>query len=655
MQSRTMSVPASFNVRVSPSTWPAEAVLLGAILVVAAFMRLVRLSGTSGDLDEGIRGIQLLLMAAGYRPMQEIYSSQGPLLLDMLYPLYRLFGETLGAARLAVGVYSLFGILGIYWVARAVGGPVGGMTAAVLLTLSPNYLRISRQALAEVPALAPAILAVAAAFEYQRSGRRVWLIVSGVLLGVALLVKPIVVAAVAPVALAALLGPRIGIRPVFLVGIVALAVVVGIVLSTGFSTVVDQMIDYRLKSREASGWSLSENWKVVRGTLIGRDQVGLFALGAAGALLALMLKPRQALPYVGWIAATAAILAVYAPLFPKHVVIAIPPLVAVAGAGIGAAWQSMRERRLAGMGGVVILAGPILLYAWSLPAIAALNVGFMNLDPGFEGQRFARTADIAATIAAVTRRGDFVITDEPEQAFHAQRLVPPKLADTSSSRVRARELTGETIVTAANSYDVKLVALSSDRFRSLRNFRLLLDERFEPIKVYGRGGDTPQVIYVRDDVNLGQARQSLESFIQTPTAIDFGGILRLTGYTLDRQVLTRNGNVGVTYEWEALQRASIDYHVITELVGPDGQIWSDEQLSLGGRGVGLDEWTPGRWMFQSSTFDVSATAPAGEYVLRVGIYDSKAKADLPITAGDARLGSQQEPIRRFELAHIRVQ
>ena len=78
-------------------------------------------------------------------------------------------------------------------------------------------------------------------------------------------------------------------------------------------------------------------------------------------------------------------------------------------------------------------------------------------------------------------------------------------------------------------------------------------------------------------------------------------------------------------------------------------------MSLGGRGVGLDEWTPGRWLFQSSTFDVSATAPAGEYVLRVGIYDSRTKSDLPITAGDPRLGSQQEPIRRYELARIRVQ
>jgi hypothetical protein len=301
------------------------------------------------------------------------------------------------------------------------------------------------------------------------------------------------------------------------------------------------------------------------------------------------------------------------------------------------------------------LVAPLLLYVWSLPAIVTLDVGFMNLDPGFEGQRFARSADIAGTIRAISERGDFVVTDEPEHAFLAQRLVPPDLADPSSSRVRARQLTGESIITTAEAYNVRLVSLASDRFRSLRNFHIWLDQRFEPIKVYGRGGDAPQVIYLRNDVDMGQARRSLESFIQTPTAIDFGGTLRLTGYSLDRRELTRNGNVGVTYEWEALTRAGVDYSAITELVGPDGQTWSDEQLSLGGRGVGLDEWTPGRWLFQSSTFDVSATAPAGEYVLRVGIYDSRTKSDLPITAGDPRLGSQQEPIRRFELARIRVQ
>ncbi|MCC7366914.1 MAG: glycosyltransferase family 39 protein [Chloroflexi bacterium] len=655
MQSRTLSVPSAYGVRVSAPTWPAETVVLGLFLIANAAMRLVRLSGTSGDLDEGIRGMQLLLMSAGYRPMQEIYSSQGPLLLDMLFPFYRLFGETLGAARLAVGVYSLLGIVGVYAAARAAGGPVGGVVAALLLTLSPNYLRYSRQALAEVPALAPAILAVAAAFAYQRTGRWPWLVISGLLLGTALLIKPIVLPAVVAVALAALFGPRLSIKMLLLVGLVSLAVVAAIVFSTGFSTVMDQMVEYRLRSREASGWNLAENLKVLRTTLVARDQWGLFALGGAGALLTLLIRPRMALPILGWMAASGALLAVYAPLFPKHVVIAVPPLVVAAGAGVGATWQALRDRRFVGMMGGFVLVAPLLLYAWSLPGIATLNVGFMNLDPGFEGQRFARSADIAGTIAALSQKGDFVVTDEPEHAFLAQRLVPPDLADPSSSRVRARQLTGESIVTSAEAYNVRLVSLAGDRFRSLRNFRLWIDEKFEPIKLYGRGGDAPQVIYLRNDVDMQQARRALEGFIQTPTAIDFGGTLRLTGFSLDRRELTRNGNVGVTYEWEALTRAGVDYHAITELVGPDGQTWSDEQLSLGGRGAGLDEWTPGRWLFQSSTFDVSATAPAGEYVLRVGIYDSKARADLPITAGDPRLGSQQEPIRRFELARIRVQ
>src|SRR6266511_1084956 len=115
---RERTMPRSFT------AYATELAVAAAMILMAVLMRGINLSGYSGDLDEGIRGIQLLLMRAGYRPFQEIYSSQGPLLLEMLYPFYRLFGETLGAARLAVGVYSLFGILGVYGAARAIGGPV---------------------------------------------------------------------------------------------------------------------------------------------------------------------------------------------------------------------------------------------------------------------------------------------------------------------------------------------------------------------------------------------------------------------------------------------------------------------------------------------------------------------------------------------------
>ena len=232
----------------------------------------------------------------------------------------------------------------------------------------------------------------------------------------------------------------------------------------------------------------------------------------------------------------------------------------------------------------------------------------MNLDQSFEGQRFARTADIAATIAAVTNRGDFIVTDEAEQAFHAQRLVPPNLADPSSGRVRARELTRRGDRDGGRGPATSRWSRSPATAPLAHGFRLWLDEHFEPIKVYGRGGDSPQAIYVRTDADMAQTRRALEGFIQTPTMVDFG-ILRLTGYSLDRRVLMRNGNVGVTCEWEALTRAAIDY-IVTELVGPDGQVWATSSCRSR-RGVGLDEWTPGRWMFQSSTFDVAATAPAG--------------------------------------------
>jgi hypothetical protein len=300
------------------------------------------------------------------------------------------------------------------------------------------------------------------------------------------------------------------------------------------------------------------------------------------------------------------------------------------------------------------LAAGVLFYLWSLPAMLRWDVQFMNLDPSSEAERFGQSEDAVSTIAALTQRGQFMVTDHPYLAFLAQRLVPPNLADPSLTRVRARQLTGEDIVTAADEYDARLVVLWGDRLRTLRTFTGWLEERFVPVKVYGRGGESARVVYARKDADLVQARAALESSLQRTSGADFGGILRLRGYSIDRTELTRNGNVGVTYEWEALGRASVDYHIITELRGPDGQVWSDEELSLGGKNIGVVDWDPADWLFQTSIFALPEDAPVGEYVISVGVYDSKAKAQLPVTAGDPRLGSSTEPLRRFDLGRVRL-
>src|SRR5687768_7013109 len=108
-----------------------------ALLAVAIPSRLLNLELFAGKFDEGIRGTQLMLMAAGYRPFREIFASQGPLSLDVFYPSYALFGQTLGAARLAPALFSIVGIVVAAWTARHAGGLVAGAVTGLLLTLSP--------------------------------------------------------------------------------------------------------------------------------------------------------------------------------------------------------------------------------------------------------------------------------------------------------------------------------------------------------------------------------------------------------------------------------------------------------------------------------------------------------------------------------------
>jgi predicted membrane-bound mannosyltransferase len=100
-----------------------EALLVLALLTAALGARLPNLAlvdGTSFKADEGIHGEALLLMRAGYRPLDEIFESQGPLYLQVHYPLFELFGGTFWAARFSVALCSLVG----WRSARRVAGAV---------------------------------------------------------------------------------------------------------------------------------------------------------------------------------------------------------------------------------------------------------------------------------------------------------------------------------------------------------------------------------------------------------------------------------------------------------------------------------------------------------------------------------------------------
>jgi hypothetical protein len=609
------------------------------LLAVAVAMRLVNPRVYSGLFDEGIRAEQLFLMSAGFRPFKDIFAAQGPLLLDLLHPWFVLFGQDLAAARWSVGVYSLVGLVGAYWLARLVGGPIAALTTGLLLVLSPLYLEGSRIALAEVPALAPATFGVGAAIVYARNGSRRWLVACAVLLCVSLLIKPITLAAGIPAGLAVLSRWRYGVvRMVLdmvilgaLIAILGLLVVVGV----GLAGVFDQIVAYRMESRGSEGWSLWKNRDALVRALT-YEPPALPWLGAAAGVLLLSRRRVDAALVVSWAVASVLLLLSYSPLHGKHIVVMIPPMAVLAGVGVSYALGLVRGAAPMPVRAAVGVALAVLVgwYATAAPALAAQSGQLLkvtadtDVDPAVE-----QYADAVAVIRTLSGPDDYVVTDHPYLTFLAARLVPPLLVDTSRSRIRSRSLRGAEAIAQATPYDPKLVVLWADRLRGLSEFKNWVERNYQLVKVYNRRNDLDRAIYVPETRNMTEVRALLANPDAAPIRADFQDGPLLVSALVDRTELRPGEGASVTLEWEAIRPLKADYHVLTVLRARDGQAWDQQQESLSGGSDGTTDWEVGRWLFQSTFVKTDSTVPTGEYDVVVSVYDSKAKQKVALADG----------------------
>lgn len=114
--------------------------LLVVFLVGFCAFALANLGSASVEYDEGIYWQSLRNLAAGHPLLGEIFSSQPPLFLISLVPIYLLAGQTLFAARLAVVVYGAIGLIATWWLGRRIGGLLGGVLAPALLVSQSIYI-----------------------------------------------------------------------------------------------------------------------------------------------------------------------------------------------------------------------------------------------------------------------------------------------------------------------------------------------------------------------------------------------------------------------------------------------------------------------------------------------------------------------------------
>ena len=425
---------------------------LGATLAVTVAIRLpTLLSARYVDFDEGVYGVSVLAMRDGGEPFRDVFSSQGPLFLPMLW-LFDVAGlRHFQAVRLGMILTALAFTLGVYVIARRVageGGTLVALVAAAVVGTAGAGVSAAGVIHSDGLALAFSVWAVAVALGAGSMGR--WrCVVVGLLLGASAAVKS---AFVVPAAVAVLwhYARRREWRDLGIAAGCAALLGLAVSLPWGLGNVWDQFVVFQLEAPRDRAW-----WPNITGSasrLWDRDPIFLLfaAVGLIGLAVRLVRRrwpagDRSAYPVIlVWLAATVALLVFGLELdrgsYRFLVFLMVPAMVAFAA-----------------------IRPPLVAVA----VLAALLLVPMHLD-GYSAvlKRQHLTSihrDVVARLDALPV-GANVVTDNPGLAWVAGRHPPPRLVDPSWARILSGNLEADAVLAGTAQDDVCAVLFYTHRF-----------------------------------------------------------------------------------------------------------------------------------------------------------------------------------------------
>ena len=577
--------------------------------------------------DEGIRLEQLSLMTAGFRPFQDIYASQGPLLLDAFYPFFDRFGRDVLAARLPAALGSLACLVGLYLAARRLGGRTGALTALVLLGVSPWFLSVSRLALAEVPSMGAGCIGLWLALRYRDERSRAALFGSALCLAFATLLKPMAAVMVVPVLVALLYpDPRRRIMDGLDWCLVAGASTWAVLVLLGLDRMYEHFVAYRAGAAgmgalgKVERWSVLTNLEGIRYVL--RDDLPLIGLALAGLWLLARGAPLYALVGGSWLGATTLFLVAYSPIAEKHVAYLLPPAALLAGGGVDS-WLRLKAdrapaRRLLSLAPLGVAA---LWYLASLANTAQANWRYLNPDQ----ELLAADSDLSDALdflGRVTGPEDYLVVDHPYLAFLAGRRVPPRLVDLSRTRILARALTDEEALAQTQAFDAKAVVFWGARLELLRPYSQWVEQQY----VLARSYEGDRAIYIRREA--APAPPAAVEPPERPDQVRFGQAVELAGFEVAPFDAGRVQRLSL--RWLAVQpELSGTYAAQLALRRADGSVVYRRSIRL------LPSWSKATWsrglpVDRRVRLDLH-TVWRGEYLLTLAVTGGGGAEPLPVT------------------------
>lgn len=256
------------------------------------------------------------------------------------------------------------------------------------------------------------------------------------------------------------------------------------------SSLLDQMILYHLEAKKVSR---TYNFWELRQFFAANGALTVAAI--TGAVLSVSRRDWRVIPIIVWLGTTVAFLAIHVPVWPRHTIILIPPMIAITVLGmtdlacmewIRAAPRARtpsdhwRELLMGVLVFVAVVAGSVDSYRY-----------YQELNTRSQRSEVRDAAEMAADLKRVTTSDQWIITDEQFVVALADRNTPPSLVDTSRIRITTGYLTVRKLAEAASDSRVHAVLFASDRFalRPTASFHDWVSQHFTLVRQYSQGAE----------------------------------------------------------------------------------------------------------------------------------------------------------------------
>ncbi len=449
------------------------------------------------DPDEGINLMKALLQLRGYELYADIYSDQPPLFTLFLTALFWLFEPNVTLARLGVLELSLLLVGAVVWYLNVNWGLTHSVLGFLILILLPDFARFSVSVMIGLPSISLAFVSFALAVDWIGSGRRLSLVLSGIMISAAMLIKGIVAPFGPLVGLAILLRNIRTDRPIreqslaFKPFLLWSAVAGGLLLIGALAIGPQhwqQLTASHLQANEVQTF-ISRAEKDNINSYLNRAW-GIVILGGIGSLYAIVHKRFMALPLTVWGVGNYIFLANTIPVWEHHhLLVSIPAAVLAAlptGDAVSATIASIKGRQFLHRRFIFGAAMLALFVGLMIPIAQLLSI---ELDPKLTN--FVRgpqhlSLDFIHYDEMYELRGDdeVVVTDRPMYAFRMGKIVPPTLAVWSQKRFETGEVTLDQVIEEIEEWEPTQVLIGRFLAKELEAY---LVESGEYIREYHYG------------------------------------------------------------------------------------------------------------------------------------------------------------------------